>query len=68
MINVLSASQRRALRGWREKIWRVVSGSYPFLLFVLLTINGCSTVESPASLEGPSPVRDPAEELETFQT
>lgn len=67
MIYVLSAFLRRALRGGREKILSVVTGFHAGMLCVLFTVCGCSTVESPASLEGPSPVRDPDEELETFQ-
>ena len=67
MIYVLSVFQRRAMRGRKEKILSAITGFRSFLLCVLLTVYGCSTVESPASLEGPSPVRDPAEELETFQ-
>lgn len=67
MIHVSSAFQQYVSRCWKEKILSAISGSPLFLLSLLLTVYGCSTVESPTSLEGPSPVREPAEELKTFK-
>lgn len=67
MIHLLSAFQQSVSRCWKEQILNAISGGPLLLLSLLLMVCGCSTVESPASLEGPSPVRDPAEELKTFQ-
>ena len=63
----LEAYQRRPLRHWKEKLLGYLVGPFWIGALLLLGLNGCTLVESPASQDGPSPELSPEDEQETFQ-